>query len=500
MDGRIASAPDPTAFWGLQLPEADDAPAPPPHDWEEHYAYTLGLQAYIYGFPWMYLSELRWLWTTEGGKKAAAILGKSMPWAPLNSFFNADHLATPKDQSGGSPNHDTLYSVGWLDVGAEPMVVSVPAIADRFWCMQMICIDSDNFAYIGSKATGNAAASYLVAGPGWNGAVPQDVRDVLPRSRTPAVLIFGRTGVNDDADGGADLQKARALQQQYRITPLSVWNGAPRPPGPPPHAEVPAGLQPSQTLGSWITMNRAMAENPPGVAPGIDQAELLRLFATIGIGPGQSIADRPPATVKGLQLAAAHGLHMLKNMTKGRGKNINHWNYPPRSVGRAGQASDFITRAAIQALAGIADHDPDQAVYINTAMDSTGAALTSDGVYSMTFDPAKGGFPPYDKAYHGFWSTTMYGSDYNLVEGSANYFVNSYYPRFQTLDAGGRLTILIQRDPPTAPLPAGTYWLQTPDPAAPQTQGWYLILRVYAPGPEVSAMQSWAPPPIERVN
>jgi uncharacterized protein DUF1254 len=101
-----------------------------------------------------------------------------------------------------SPNHDTLYTVAWLDVGPEPMIITVPAITDRFWCMQMACIDSDNFTYIGSHITANAAASYLVSGPGWNGPVPDDVRDVLPRSRTLAVLIFGRTGVNDDADGG----------------------------------------------------------------------------------------------------------------------------------------------------------------------------------------------------------------------------------------------------------------------------------------------------------
>jgi hypothetical protein len=197
----FASGPLPTVPWGLSLPDAEDASPPTGDEWESHYAYTLGLQAYIYGFPWMYLAQIRWLWTSEGGKKLAEAQQKSMPWAPLNSFFNVDHLAKPEDQTGGSPNHDTLYSVAWLDLAAEPMVISVPAITDRFWCMQMCCIDSDNFTYIGSKATGNAEANYLVGGPGWHGAVPADVLDALPRARTPAVLIFGRTGVNDDADG-----------------------------------------------------------------------------------------------------------------------------------------------------------------------------------------------------------------------------------------------------------------------------------------------------------
>jgi hypothetical protein len=30
---------------------------------------------------------------------------------------------------------------------------------------------------------------------------------------------------------------------------------------------------PADTRGAWLTMNRAMTENPPGVPPGIDQAD-----------------------------------------------------------------------------------------------------------------------------------------------------------------------------------------------------------------------------------
>jgi hypothetical protein len=248
-------------------------------------------------------------------------------------------------------------------------------------------------------------------------------------------------------------------------------------------------------------MNRAMTANPPGVAPGIDQAQLLRLFATIGVGPTQRLEDQSPGTMLGLRRAAVDGLAMLKKMTHGRGKSLNNWTYPPQVVGRAGQASDFITRAAIQALGGIADHDPDQAVYINTLRDADGNTLSSSGKYTLTFDPGNGrDFPPFDPLYFGFWSITMYQlPDYNLVKGSNNYFVNSYYPRFQGRAADGSMTVLIQRDDPGTQ-PQGTYWLQTPDPRDPDTQDWYLILRVYVPGPEVALTQTWAPPPIMRVG
>jgi hypothetical protein len=83
-------------FEGWPGPLHDLLPALPPlsrRSWEEEYAYTLGVQAYIYGFPWIYLSQLRWLWTTEAGKALAKAKGKVIPWAPLNTFYNARTLA-----------------------------------------------------------------------------------------------------------------------------------------------------------------------------------------------------------------------------------------------------------------------------------------------------------------------------------------------------------------------------------------------------------------------
>lgn len=474
-------------------------PRPGDEAWQEQYAYSLGLQAYVWGFPWIYLAQLRWLWTSQAGKALAEKQGLSIPWAPLNSFFHAPQLAGPDNATGGSPNHDTLYSVAWLDLSAEPIVVFVPAVTDRFYCMQMACIDSDNFTYLGSRATGTEAANYLIAGPGWQGKVPADVRDALARARCPAVLIFGRTGVNDSSQ--AELDKAHAIQQGYRLTPLSRWGHPHRPPEPPPHAELPVGIDYNDTRGAWLTMNRAMTENPPGVPPGIDQSELIRLFATIGIGPGQRLEAQSDATLRGLQRAAADGLALLKQMTIARGVTRNNWIYPPRSVGRAGQAGDYITRAAIQALAGIADHDPIEAVYINTAKDQDGNALVATGQYAFTFDPAGDGFPPFDPTFHGFWSVTMYDmASYNLVAGSAAYTVNSYYPDYQARAADGSLTIVMQRDQPSSP-PPGSYWLQTPPAtdASGNPCSFYLILRVYVPGPTVHTTQSWNPPKIRRL-
>jgi hypothetical protein len=468
--------------------------------WEEEYAYSLGLQAYVWGFPWIYLSQLCWLWTSQGGKAVAAASGKAMPSAPMNAIFNAPNLVTPATSDGGSPNCDTLYSTAWLDLSREPLVLSVPAVTDRFYSIQLASISSDNFAYVGLVATGNAAGNYLVAGPNWFGVVPDDVMDVLARCPTPVAFMLGRTGVNDGSQ--KDLDGAHAAQNGYALTPLSRWRQPQLPAGPSPHAQVPVGFDIEQPRGTWESLNRAMTQNPPGVYPATDQTPLVNLFATIGVGPGQQLAAQTQATRRGLERAANDGLGLLKKMSLGRGKSINGWNYPPLDYGRAGQHGDYITRAALQALGGIVANDPNEAVYLNTGTDSDAQPLSGTGRYAMTFEKDGAGFPPIVGGFFGFWSLTLYDSSYNLVSGSDAYSINSYDPKYAARQANGDMTILLQSDPPES-LAEGVYWLQSPAPAGGNdsaTGDFTLILRVYVPGPAVSGSQTWGPPKIVRTN
>ena len=480
------------ALFAGQSAEPSDGTLPEGHPWQESYALSLGQQAYIWGFPWIYLTQICWLWTSEGGKAVTEAQGLKLPWAPMNSFFYAPALGSPAAQTGGAPNCDTLYSTAWLNLAHEPLVLSVPAITDRYYTIQMASIDSDNFGYVGTRTTGTAAGDYLIAGPNWFGAVPANVLDVLPRSRTPVALLLGRTGVNNGSP--EDLSLAQAAQQGFRLTPLSRWNNPALPVEPAPRAMVPVGLDFNNPRGAWETMNRAMGENPPGVYPAIDQTPLIRLFATIGVGPGQRLSAQSQATLRGLRAAATDGLALMNQMAKGRGKPVNGWTYPPLDFGRAGQASDYITRAALQALGGIVANDPAEAVYLNTVEDADGNPLVADGTYAMTFRP-DGGYPPFVADFHGFWSVTLYTATFNLVPNSTHYTVNSHDPSAYPPADDGSLTILIQRQDPQI-TQKGIYWLQTPD-AADTTGGEFLlILRIYVPGPEVSGSQTWVPPAV----
>jgi hypothetical protein len=183
-----------------------------PEDWRETYAYTLGTQAFIFGFPWIFLPQIRWQWVTQPKDP------KWTPYAPLNQFWNISQLANADYRDGGSPNNDTMYTIAWLNLSKEPLVISVPEEGDRYYTMEMASLDSDNFAYVGTRTTGNRAGNYAIIGPNWKGTLPEGVK-ALPPSRTPYVLIFGRTLVY----GPEDVPNVRKIQEQYRLTPLSQF-------------------------------------------------------------------------------------------------------------------------------------------------------------------------------------------------------------------------------------------------------------------------------------
>src|SRR3954452_4177409 len=94
-------------------------------EWQEPYAASLGQEAYVWGFPWLYLTQLCWLWTSEGGKAVADEKGLKIPWAPMNSFYHSTARSNSSFQSGGAPNCDTLYSTAWIDLAKEPLVLQV---------------------------------------------------------------------------------------------------------------------------------------------------------------------------------------------------------------------------------------------------------------------------------------------------------------------------------------------------------------------------------------
>jgi hypothetical protein len=437
-------------------------------DWRERYAYTLGMQAYIYGFPYVYMSEVRW---GQVAQKVDPIL----PHAAVNHFWHNQVMGGPESQAGGSPNNDTLYSIAWLDLSGEPVILSVPDVGGRYYTMEIASFDSDNFAYVGTRTTGTKAGNYAIVGPSWKGELPSGVQQ-LTASRTPAAFILGRTLLR----GPEDLPTIRAVMIQYKLTPLSLW----RKPG----LKIPESydvLKPfdrkTDALGEWKTMNAAMTENPPPSR----HAVLLKQFSQIGIGPGLDVDTLDEATRRGLARAAIDGRNLLDTALRqgARQKNVNGWNYPPRDMGRAGDKDDFILRAALQSMWGIVANDPEEAIYLNTSTGLDGQQLTGANRYLMQF--SKGGLPE----VRAFWSVTLYDAKHNLVENPLRRYAIGDRDKL-TLNADGSLDIYIQNLSPGAD--KETNWLPAP------TGEFNLVLRNYLPGIDIQK-QRWMPPAV-RVN
>src|SRR6266850_1564760 len=111
--------------------------------------------------------------------------------APFNQFKNDPNVFTYKDTAVVTPNSDTPYSIGWMDLRAEPIVLSVPAVdPKRYYSVQLCDGNTYNYGYIGTRATGSEAGDYMVVGPEWKGATPPGIKKVFQSSTQLSIVIF----------------------------------------------------------------------------------------------------------------------------------------------------------------------------------------------------------------------------------------------------------------------------------------------------------------------
>src|SRR5271163_2408542 len=174
----------------------------------EQAAHAIGIDAYIYFYPLLSMDITRKQFTNiEPGKE----FGKG----PMNMFVNVPAYPPADFKGVVRSNFDTLYSIAWLDLVREPLVVSAPDTDGRFYLLPMLDMWSDVFASPGSRTTGTAAENFLVTSPGWSGTVPAGFARIF--APTPYVWVIGRTRT----DGPADYDAVRRIQAGYKVTPLS---------------------------------------------------------------------------------------------------------------------------------------------------------------------------------------------------------------------------------------------------------------------------------------
>lgn len=173
--------------------------------------------AYVYGFPMVDNYRIQYAYFVDPTNPDYK--------APYNQLLNVPRVYTPVDTAVQTPNSDTPYSFVGLDLRREPIVFTVPPIEQkRYWSIQLIDLYTHNFAYLGSRTTGNAGGSFLIAGPNWKGSTPPGITKVI-RSETDLALALYRTQLFN----AGDLKAAQAIQAQYKVQPLSAFLGRPAP-------------------------------------------------------------------------------------------------------------------------------------------------------------------------------------------------------------------------------------------------------------------------------
>jgi hypothetical protein len=406
--------------------------------------------------------------------------------APFNQIHNLHHVATYKDTAVVTPNSDTPYSILWLDLRAEPMVISVPAVPkERYYSVQLTDGNTYNFGYIGSRATGSEAGDYVVAGPDWKGETPAGIKKVFISS-TPFVFANFRTQLFK-AD---DMPNVEKVQSGYKAQPLSAFLKQPAPTAAPKIDFLPATSE-----GVKRNFFGYLAYALQFVPPSPEEKEIREKLAKLGVEPGKTFdfkslpADRKAATVEGMKA----GEEKIDKLLASGMKNVNGWTVGAFGGDQAFFHGNWLLRAA-GAKAGVFGNSAEEAIYPLTKQDPAGQPLDgSKNKYTLTF-PA-GQFPP----VNAFWSVTMYdGKSQLLIKNPINrYLINSPMLPNMKKNADGSLTLYIQKDNPGSDKEAN--WLPAPNDLI------YLVMRLYWPKTEPPSILpagegTWKPPGILKAN
>jgi hypothetical protein len=418
-------------------------------------------QMYVYGYPLVYSLE-----EMAGFTSGHSSLPVTAPW---NEFVHARELLGP-ETTFVSPNNDTLYTLAALDLRAGPQVLHVPDTADRYYVLQLIDAWTNNFAYIGRRATGTAEGRFLLVGPGDATEPPDGMR--LVRSPTDVMMVAGRVQVN----GAADAPAVHALQDRFTLTPLSG------------DARAVRGLpDPEERVGEefrwWETFRLRLAAFPP---PATD-APLLAIAETLGLtATGSPYVDPDPELAEALVAGEQAGRELVEKLAKGGAPPPSGWisamhffDYNTDHLGLGtidepewridDRPRAYATRAAA-ARAGLWGNHGYEANYELVYVDAAGAALNGAHRYELRLDA----MPP----VNAFWSLTMYNvPEFLLVENPIDrYSIGDRTPGLHVA-GDGSLTIYLQHESPGPEKEAN--WL-------PASAGDFRpVMRMYQPKPEV---------------
>ncbi|MGA9856104.1 MAG: DUF1254 domain-containing protein [Gammaproteobacteria bacterium] len=438
----------------------------------EQRTHAIAVDAYLYFYPLVTMDLTRLQSTNiEAGKE----FGKG----PMNMFVNVPAYPPADLKVVVRPNFDTLYSIAWLDLAKQPMVISAPDSHGRYYLLPMLDMWSDVFASPGSRTTGTEARNFLVTPPGWRGRIPSGMSQI--KAPTPYVWIIGRTQTN----GPADYAAVHKFQAGLKVTPLSDWGKAP--------AKIVAKIDPSVDMKTppKVQVDSMSAEQYFSYAakllktipPHITDQPIIAQMRHIGIVPGKNFDFNKlsPTVKQALASAPQDALALMKWKVPTVARVVNGWSMNTDTMGVYG---NYYLKRAIVAQLGLGANLPDDAIYPLNLFDNTGKPLDGANKYVIHF--SKDDLPPADA----FWSITLYDDQGFQVANPLNRFAVSSWMPFK-YNADGSLDLYFQNENPGKDKEEN--WL--PAPKGP----FNLTMRLYAPKME-ALTGKWNPPPVMKVQ
>ena len=400
--------------------------------------------------------------------------------APINQFAHFRGYPSPESREIVRYNFDTLYSFAWVDLGNEPVILSVPPSPQRYYLVPVLDMWTDVFLDPGTRVTGDDGGHFAIVDRHWQGELPPGV--VRVEAPTPRVWVMGRVQTN----GVEDFANVHGIQDGFRLTALSRWG---KPAELPARAPVDPAVDMStpplfQTVRlDGVTLLARLAELLKTCPPHLVDTPILMRAAAIGFVAGRSFdPERLDAgTVAAINAGAADAKERLQSRMRSSAGRVNGWSIFTENTGSYGSSYE---RRALFALAGIGANLPEDSVYPTTGVDSEGNRLAAEQRYVLHF--GAGQLPPAGA----FWSVTLYDTQGYQVPNELQRFALGDRDPLRYNDDGS-LDLYIQNNDPGAGRTAN--WLP-----APMAGNFTLTMRIYLPRPEVFS-GAWVPPGVRRL-
>ena len=429
---------------------------------EEAFAEMVANQTYLFGLPvvlnYQFVNRIKVI--DQAFKKGAIKikLGNTEGGLLANKWIHVLGLPDHESKSGVSPNDDTHYSVCFVDLTKEPLIISVPAIIDRYFSLTITDGYNENMYYVTTRLGDTKGGSYAFIGPNFTGKLPKGIKKTFKFPHNFFHFI-ARVEVNGTPEDGA---KAIAMQQQFKAESLSKFTGKIK-----EDIEVELPNVPRVTNGlEWFAlMLKCMQQDPPIAR----DAHFLKQMELIGlkIDGTTDVNALSPVVKKALEKAYVSGQNMV-NWYRVQGGTIlkNKWVV---LYDRGVPNNNYLLRAQYSQT-GLNGHTKEEALYVRGNLDEAGELL--HGKYNYVLTIPKDKIPPVAC----FWSLITYDNNSDFVKNPQfHYSVGERKAHPLKRNTDGSITIYCQNEPPNGEV---SNWLPTP-----KDEYFFLNYRLYCPNP-----------------